>query len=310
MSDLEVSVVGVEAAAAVHQVIQEAFRARPPIDPPADALSETVETVAEELAAYGGVLATLRGEPVGSMLFDHSGPGLMLRRFGVAPTAQGHGVASGLVRVAEEHALANGYHGLRVKSRVELPESIAFWEYHGYTRSGRVGVTLRLAKVFPRRYTLATADDVRDFGERLAGLLRAGDLLLLSGDLGAGKTTLTQGIGAGLGVRGQITSPTFVISRVHPGLDSGPPLVHVDAYRLGGIDELDDLDLDTSLTEAVTVVEWGEDVAESLADERLEIRIVRAPGGEQSLDDHDPRDLVLQPVGLRWLDSGLESLTG
>src|SRR4029453_11950915 len=102
-------------------------------------------------------------------------------------------------------------------------------------------------------------------------VLRAGDVLILSGDLGAGKTTLTQGIGRGLQVRGDITSPTFVIARVHPSLVDGPPLVHVDAYRLGGIDELDDLDLDTSLADAVTVVEWGHGVAEGLADERLEV---------------------------------------
>ena len=105
---------------------------------------------------------------------------------------------------------------------------------------------------------LATADDTRSFGAALGRALRAGDLLVLTGDLGAGKTTLTQGIGEGLGVRGPITSPTFVIARVHPSLVSGPPLVHVDAYRLpdgaSGLDELDALDLDSSLEESVTVV--------------------------------------------------------
>ena len=90
-------------------------------------------------------------------------------------------------------------------------------------------------------HQLETAEDTRAFGERLAGLLRAGDLVLLTGELGAGKTTLARGIGAALGVRGPVTSPTFVIARSHPSLVGGPALVHVDAYRLGGLAELDDL---------------------------------------------------------------------
>ena len=93
----------------------------------------------------------------------------------------------------------------------------------------------------------------RAFGEALAALLRAGDLVVLSGDLGAGKTTLTQGIGAGLGIRGKVASPTFIIARVHPSVTGGPALVHVDAYRLGSLDELEALDLDASLDESVTV---------------------------------------------------------
>jgi tRNA threonylcarbamoyladenosine biosynthesis protein TsaE len=121
---------------------------------------------------------------------------------------------------------------------------------------------------------------------------------------------MTQGIGAGLGVRGDITSPTFVIARVHPSLTGGPALVHVDAYRLGGIEELDDLDLDTSLDEAVTIVEWGEGVAEGLADERLELRLLRRVGADLDADDHDPREVEVTPVGLRWLDAGLDLLPG
>ena len=104
-------------------------------------------------------------------------------------------------------------------------------------------------------------------------LLAAGDLVVLTGGLGAGKTTLTQGLGEGLGVRGPITSPTFVIARVHPSLVGGPDLVHVDAYRLGGVAELDDLDLDASLDEAVTVVEWGHGLAEGLAEDHLEVTL-------------------------------------
>src|ERR1700728_2194094 len=118
-----------------------------------------------------------------------------------------------------------------------------------------------------------TAADMRHLGERLAGLLRPGDLIVLSGPLGAGKTTLTQGIGAGLGVRGPVTSPTFVIARVHPSLRGGPDLVHADAYRLGSRAEVDDLDLDADLERSVTVVEWGEGLVEELADSHLEVSI-------------------------------------
>ena len=124
--------------------------------------------------------------------------------------------------------------------------------------------------------------------------------MVLSGELGAGKTTFTQGLGAGLGVRGDVTSPTFVIARVHPSLGRRPALVHVDAYRLGGIEELDDLDLDTSLDDAVTVVEWGEGIAEGLAESRLEIRIVRALAHQDEHADLDPRRVLMTPIGPRW----------
>lgn len=145
--------------------------------------------------------------------------------------------------------------------------------------------------------TAATDEDMRALGRDLAALSRPGDLLILSGPLGAGKTTFTQGLGQGLGVRGSVTSPTFVISRIHPSLGSGPALVHVDAYRLGGPDEVDDIDLDMTLPESVTVVEWGEGVAEGLSEDRLEIRIERHPD--------DTRTVHLRPVGARWADIDL-----
>jgi tRNA threonylcarbamoyladenosine biosynthesis protein TsaE len=143
--------------------------------------------------------------------------------------------------------------------------------------------------------TLPEASDTRALGERLATVLRAGDLVLLTGDLGAGKTTLTQGLGAGLGVRGAVTSPTFVIARVHPSLTGGPPLVHVDAYRLGDLAEVDDLDLDASLEESVTVVEWGVGKVESLADDRLDL-VLRRPAS----DADETRTALLHGVGDRW----------
>lgn len=163
------------------------------------------------------------------------------------------------------------------------------------------------------RLRAATADQTRAVGERMAALLRPGDLVVLSGDLGAGKTTFTQGLGTGLGVRGQVTSPTFVISRVHPPLGDGPPLVHVDAYRLSGLAELDDLDLDTSLDEAVTVVEWGVGLAEGLAEDRLEVQILRPHGegaGEQAGDaEEETRTLRITSVGPRWANVDLAGLS-
>lgn len=128
------------------------------------------------------------------------------------------------------------------------------------------------------RAELATADQTYEFGRRLARLLRPGDLVILDGPLGAGKTTLAKGVGAGLGVRGEVTSPTFVIARVHPPDPSRGgrfPMVHADAYRLGSVAEVDDLDLDASLEESVTLVEWGRGKVEQLAEEHLWVRIER-----------------------------------
>lgn len=143
---------------------------------------------------------------------------------------------------------------------------------------------------------------MRDLGERLATLLRPGDLVVLTGSLGAGKTTLAQGIGAGLRVRGGVTSPTFVISRVHPSLHDGPALVHVDAYRLGDRLEVDDLDLDASIEESVTLVEWGEGLVEDLSADRLEIAITRS-------EDPQAEDRVvrLRGQGDRWHEVDLSA---
>jgi tRNA threonylcarbamoyladenosine biosynthesis protein TsaE len=138
------------------------------------------------------------------------------------------------------------------------------------------------APVVVDRVEADTAQRTQEVARRLGQRLRAADLVILSGELGAGKTTFTQGLAEGLGVRGPITSPTFVIARVHPSLVGGAPLVHVDAYRLGSLAELDDLDLDTSVEESVTVVEWGEGKAEVLAGERLEVRIERIEGADQT----------------------------
>ena len=159
---------------------------------------------------------------------------------------------------------------------------------------------------------VADREAMHRLGERLAAVLRAGDLVVLSGGLGAGKTTLTQGIGRGLQVRGDVTSPTFVIARVHPSTVGGPALVHVDAYRLSSLDEVDDLDLDASLEDSVTVVEWGEGKVEGLAESRLVVHVVR-PTGDASASGSDvdePRSVSFEAVGGRWQGVDLAAVAG
>lgn len=153
------------------------------------------------------------------------------------------------------------------------------------------------------------------FGRELAEVLRAGDLVLLSGPLGAGKTTLTRGIGDGLGVRGPVQSPTFVLARTHPNLVGGPPLVHVDAYRLGSALLLDDLDLD--FDHAVVVVEWGIGLLDDASDSWLEVVIERPEGAPvhamadaadaEHLGADEPRVLDLRGYGPRWVGTPYEA---
>ena len=164
--------------------------------------------------------------------------------------------------------------------------------------------------------TVATgdADETRALGARLAPLLRAGDLVMLSGGLGAGKTTLAQGIGAALGVRGRVSSPTFIIVRVHPSLADGPDLIHVDAYRITSLEEVDALDLDSTLEDSVTLVEWGEDKVEALSPDRLEIEVRRPHGavrtGAPQSDDAPAVPSVKEPVvDLGEVDDGSRRVT-
>ncbi|WP_425548681.1 tRNA (adenosine(37)-N6)-threonylcarbamoyltransferase complex ATPase subunit type 1 TsaE [Amycolatopsis ultiminotia] len=137
---------------------------------------------------------------------------------------------------------------------------------------------------------LETPEDTMAFGRALGAVLRAGDLVLLAGPLGAGKTTLTRGIADGMGVRGRVSSPTFVLARVHGAGTTGVPLIHVDAYRLGGdLSQLDDLDLDTDLESSAVVVEWGEGSAERLNEDHLVVRLSRRAD--------DTRTAALEPHG-------------
>lgn len=158
------------------------------------------------------------------------------------------------------------------------------------------------------RLELADADAMRGLGRSLASVLRAGDLVILVGDLGAGKTTLVQGIGAGLGVGGTIASPTFIIARAHRPAPGKPALIHVDAYRLGSLRELDDLDLDESIDDAVTVVEWGEGLAEALAESHLRVDIARERGGAEGDPEAGPRWVAIEGHGPRWADADLDAV--
>ena len=127
------------------------------------------------------------------------------------------------------------------------------------------------------RREITSPADMEALGEQMGRMLRPGDLVVLTGALGAGKTTLTRGIGRGLGVRGPVQSPTFVIARTHPSLGDGPPLVHVDAYRLGSAAELDDLDIDGD--SAVVVVEWGRGMVDGLRERGWEVELEQEWGG-------------------------------
>lgn len=140
---------------------------------------------------------------------------------------------------------------------------------------------------FLGRREVATSDDMERLGFLIGEQLDAGDLVILTGPLGAGKTTFTRGLAEGLGVRGPVQSPTFVIARTHPSLVGRAPLVHVDAYRLGSGAELDDLDLD--LDRSVVVIEWGRGIADDLADAWWDIELERPVGGAD--DDLDPSEL-------------------
>lgn len=313
--ELDVIPAEVDRASDVVEVIHRSFEARPAIDPPGTALSETVESVSAVLSTAGGLLAERRGMPVGAILFDESRPGqLGLRRVSVHPQGRDRGVASALVGVAEDIAEERGKDAVWLHVREELPDNVRFWTHRHYLPLARSGTTIEMGKALWLAREIPDADAMAAFAARLAPMLRAGDLLVLTGDLGAGKTMFTQGLGEALGVRGPITSPTFVIARTHPSLTDGPGLVHVDAYRLADAAELDDIDLDATADSAVTVVEWGAGLAEQLSDSRLDIaietrqvRLGDPMGTACGVASDDMRVITVRPRGSRWVGEPLRS---
>jgi tRNA threonylcarbamoyladenosine biosynthesis protein TsaE len=151
------------------------------------------------------------------------------------------------------------------------------------------------------RLQIATPHDMAALGATLAAHLEAGDLVALNGELGAGKTTFTRGLGEALGVRGAVTSPTFVLARTHPReTGQGAPLVHVDAYRLGSALELDDLDID--FERSIVVVEWGDGLLDGVNESWLQVDIVRPHGGTETEEGVEPRSVTVTGHGARWTE--------
>ena len=299
---LDVAQAGAGDAEVIAGVIVDAFGHRAAVEPRPAALDETAQSVAAALGQGFGVLALVDGEPAGVVIVSIDDPAHGSRagragvhRVSVRPAYQQHGVASVMLRVVGDMLAARGIGEVRLVARAEFPETVEWWRRHGFTEYGREGTEIRLRNSVPIRVEVPTAEDMRALGVRLAALLRAGDVLIASGELGAGKTALAQGIGEGLCVRGPVISPTFVLSRVHPSLAGGPAFVHVDAYRLGSAAELEDIDVDISLDDSVTYIEWGEGIAEGLADERLEVDIQRSLS-----PDDETRWVFFTPEGPRW----------
>lgn len=299
---------GPEDAVAIVEVVHAAFAARPPVDPPGTAGQETPASVRALLERGSGVTAWV-GDRLAGVVLVVPGEGARacvgtLQRVSVHPDFQGHGIAAEMVGAAHRLASEMGLASVELLAREEFPALVRWWQRHGYRAVDRRDHGVILARSVPVTLEAATPESMQRLGERLATVLRPGDLVVAEGPLGAGKTTLTQGLGRGLEVADPIISPTFVLSRVHPPLGDRPGLVHVDAYRLGSPDELDDLDLPSSGPGYVTLVEWGRGLAEQLAPHRLEVDVAREPGS-------DVRTVQVTPVGERWDGVDLRSvLTG
>lgn len=321
MSDLVVAEATPADAADIVEVIRRAFGARPPLHPPSTALDESVASVARVIEGPGALLCRVDGRPAGAVLFGTAdgapaADALRLRRVSALPEVQSRGVASAMVGVAEEIAARRGLDDVVLEARAELPATLEFWFRRGYREIARSGSRLTYGKALSASAASESADATREIGRRIGQLARRSDVLLLSGQLGAGKTTLVQGIAGGLDVRGPITSPTFVLARIHPARGDGAGLVHVDAYRLGTAAELYDLELDTYLDDAVVVVEWGDEIARGLSDDRLHVRIDREPDPVRTdtrddapvpAADRERRRLTMTPVGRGWVGRRLRS---
>jgi tRNA threonylcarbamoyladenosine biosynthesis protein TsaE len=311
VSDLVISIASPRDAAAMVGVIHSAFRARPPVDPPSPAIDETVETLTASLQQGSGILAHVGDRPAGVIVVVPGPDGVArFTRVSVHSELQRHGIASAMVPAAEELAAIRGFERVELLVRAEFPEFLAFWQHRGFVIDQMVPHGVILTKRLPMALTVPTSDAMVRLGDRLARLLEPGDVILAAGDLGAGKTTLTQGIGRGLGSEGPIISPTFVLSRIHHSTIGRPTLTHVDAYRLSTASELDDLDLDATVADSITVVEWGQGIADGLADDRLEIDIWTAAVDFSAAGDDSERVVTIRPVGARWRDVDLSMLRG
>lgn len=293
-----------EHAAGMTDVIHAAFGARPRVDPPSTAGDETQASVAAAVAAGSGVYATVDGRPAGAIILDIADGVATLRRVSVHPGFQRHGIANAMVYEAELLAAEAGVQTLELAARVEFPDLTRYWQRRGFVIASHRAHQVILRRRVPTRVCVPASEDMRRLGARLAAWLRPGDVIIAAGELGAGKTTLTQGVGEGLEVDGPIISPTFVLSRIHQSRGDRPGLVHVDGYRLSGFDELEDLDLSESLDRSVTVIEWGDGLAEDLSPDRLEITVLR------SADPSDEtRTVLIDRVGDRWHGVDLDTLT-
>jgi tRNA threonylcarbamoyladenosine biosynthesis protein TsaE len=288
-------------APALLEIIRNAFSNRPPVSPAPAALKESVGSITAAVGSGFAVMALVAGVPSGAIIVSVDGRIAGIHRVSVRSDMRRLGVASMMIEVVLELLAGSGVDEARLVAREEFPQVVAWWQRRGFSKYGQDSPNVYLRRQVAWRYEIPTADDMRAFGQELAGLLGPGDLLIASGELGAGKTTLAQGVGAGLGVSGPIISPTFVLARIHPALGAGPGLLHVDAYRLDSWEELDDLDLQTEAM--VTLVEWGAGLAEPLAEDRLEvdIRLALAPDEPADPDSTDETRLVfLTPIGERW----------
>jgi tRNA threonylcarbamoyladenosine biosynthesis protein TsaE len=311
VSDLVVSIASPQDAAAMVEVIQSAFGARPPVDPPSNAIDETAETLTASLRRGTGIFAQVGGRPAGVIVVLSGVDGVAtFSRVSVHPDLQRHGIASAMVTAAEELAAIRGLQQVEVFIRAEFPEFLAFWQHRGFVVDRAVPHGVILTKALPLVIKVPTSEDMVRLGERLAQLLEPGDVIIAGGDLGAGKTTLTQGIGRGLGSEGPIISPTFVLSRIHPSAIGRPTLMHVDAYRLSTSFELDDLDLDAAVADSIAVVEWGQGIAEGLSEDRLEIDVWTSPADVSAVGDDSERLVTVRAVGARWHEVDLGVLRG
>lgn len=291
----EIRVATPDEAPELLRVIRDAFSARPPLDPPAEALSDTVDDVRRATEDGLGVVVESDEGIIACLLVDIDGDTATLRRVSVLPGNHRTGIGFDMVATTLLALSDMGLDQVELTARPELPKTVAWWERAGFEKRGEHAGGWTMGRTLPKAIAVPDAESMRALGRRLADVLQAGDVIVASGDLGAGKTTLTQGIGAGLGVDGSVISPTFMISRIHESRTGRPPLVHVDAYRLSSPAELRDIDLQDTQPTSVTLVEWGRGLAEWLSPDRLEVHIQRSDDPSE-----DERTVYLLGIGKRW----------